>query len=50
MIGAWRSVRLRRGLHAAVGGKPLLGKTWEIIVQKNVPAEMRDGTTLMSDV
>ena len=27
-----------------------MGPTWEMIVQKNVPARMRDGTTLMSDV
>ncbi|QIN82036.1 CocE/NonD family hydrolase [Rubrobacter tropicus] len=27
-----------------------MGLTWEILVQKNVPARMRDGTTLMSDV
>ncbi|MBA3793717.1 MAG: CocE/NonD family hydrolase, partial [Rubrobacter sp.] len=27
-----------------------MGSTWEITVQKDVPARMRDGTTLMSDV
>ena len=27
-----------------------MGQTWEITVQKNVPARMRDGTSLMSDV
>src|SRR4028118_1031277 len=37
-------------MHASVGGKLVLGSTWEITIQKNVPARMRDGTTLMSDV
>jgi predicted acyl esterase len=45
-----RSVRLRRGLHTTVGGKVVLGPTWETTVQKNEPAKMRDGATLMSDV
>ena len=27
-----------------------MGPTWEMTVQKNVPARMRDGTSLMSDV
>jgi uncharacterized protein len=33
-----------------VGGKLVLSSAWEITIQKNVPARMRDGTTLMSDV
>src|SRR4028119_1161079 len=37
-------------MHASVGGKLVLGSMWEITIQKNVPARMRDGTTLMSDI
>src|SRR4028119_1217175 len=37
-------------MHPSVGGKLVLGQTWEITIRKNVPARMRGGTTLMSDV
>jgi putative CocE/NonD family hydrolase len=37
-------------MHPGVGGKLVLSLTWEITIQKNVPARMRDGTTLMADV
>lgn len=33
-----------------LGGGLVLGQTWEITIQKNLPAQMRDGTTLMADV
>ncbi len=33
-----------------MGGKLVLGPTWEMTIQKNVPAEMRDGAVLRSDV
>ena len=31
-------------------GRKVLGRTIEVLIRRDVPAEMRDGTTLMSDV
>jgi uncharacterized protein len=38
------------GVVSITGGRMVLGRTIGVLVEKNVPAEMRDGTSLMSNV
>jgi uncharacterized protein len=44
------SGRLTVGLGWITGGTFVLNRTIKVLIEKNVPAGMRDGTTLMSDV
>src|SRR5215207_3781671 len=44
------SGRLRRSLCSTVEGKVVLDRQSGVLIQRDVPAKMRDGTTLMSNV